>query len=92
MNELLLITCPPADEKDRREIGILEFEPAPDSVRVICDVCKKLCWIGPKQREAIAKNTNHKVLCFKCSLQLRPHPNVRSAGGIGGKYVTNREN
>jgi len=94
MNEqAVIIACPPASEEARRRCGITHFEPCAGIAETKCAACGEACLIGPNQRAHQQKYPESVVLCFLCSVSIGgPNQDVRSAGGTGSRYRTNREN
>lgn len=95
MPDVVILLVFPANRLAQRELGILEYSPPPGAGLIACSECRRACWIGVRQMEALGANPKYLVLCPLCSIgAVRPLDKleVGNLGGESGKFKLTNKN
>lgn len=90
-SDIRIISGIPAEESQRRLLGIKEYTPDPNGLTTICHRCGLFVHIGPKQMAHLDQFPGTEVLCTFCIAQIMASPDevaFTHLGGIGPQIKT----
>jgi len=67
-------------------IGVFNYTPTPDAIKITCDQCQAEMWMGPRQAAMLEADITLTTLCFVCVAKIPGMSSTYSLGGTSGKY------